>query len=357
MNHLRVTYIDAWRFVAIAIVILCHIIAYSHPWYREVAPALVWRFQAMGTVGVQVFFCISGFVICLGMVREKHRFGNISMRAFYIRRACRILPPLLLYIVVVALLARAGVLHVPTPQLFQSAAFLCNIKIMSECVWPLGHTWSLAYEEQFYLVFPLLFGWLALSAKRERIALVILVLGIGALIAFVIGNKNLSMALEHFLCMSAGCACALYWDRLGPRFARMPLLPWLLAVGLIASTCLFAIPSSIRYSVIPFLIPVLICIAVLGTPMHNDIVAGIFGNRALVYLGQISYSIYLWQQLATDDYGFASPLVALALLLGVFIFSHFSFKLFESKIIRYGAQKAARAPVVAEPPQPHARSV
>jgi peptidoglycan/LPS O-acetylase OafA/YrhL len=346
MTHSRVTYIDAWRFVAIATVILCHIVVYSHPWYRQVAPALVWRFQAMGTVGVQVFFCISGFVICIGMLREMQRFGNISMRAFYIRRACRILPPLLLYILVIAVLAQAHVLSVPTPQLFQSMAFLCNIKSLPDCAWPLGHTWSLAYEEQFYLVFPLLFVWLALSSVRWRIAIVMLVLAMGAVFAFAIGNKNLSMAMEHFLCMSAGCACAQYWDWLGPRFARLPAALWLLAVALIAATCLFAIPPSIRYSVVPLLIPVLICIAVLGTPMRYKPIADVFGNPALVYLGQISYTIYLWQQLATDDFGFASPMVALWLLLGVFIFAHFSFKLFESPMILFGAQKAARLPAV-----------
>jgi peptidoglycan/LPS O-acetylase OafA/YrhL len=342
MNHSRVHHIDAWRFVAIAIVILCHMVAYSHPWYRETAPAIVWRVQAMGTIGVQVFFCISGYVICFGMLREKRRFGDISMRGFYIRRACRILPPLVLYVFAVATLAQAGVLRVPTLQLFQSIGFLCNIKSLPECVWPLGHTWSLAYEEQFYLVFPWLFGCLALSLKRQRIALVIAVLGIGALVAFAIDNKNLSMAAEHFLCMSAGCACALYWDRLSPIFIRMPVALWILSVALIFATCFFTISPSIRYSLIPFVIPGLICIAVFGTPIRYPAINAFFSNSVVVYFGQISYTIYLWQQLATDDYGFASPLSAILLVMGVFIFADVSYRFFEMRFIRFGVQLTTR---------------
>jgi peptidoglycan/LPS O-acetylase OafA/YrhL len=91
-NNDRIEHIDVWRFLAIALVIFSHIIKFSHPWYKETLPSLVWRAEPLRALGVKLFFCISGFVICRGMLKENIKNGTVNMRAFYVRRACRIFP-------------------------------------------------------------------------------------------------------------------------------------------------------------------------------------------------------------------------------------------------------------------------
>jgi len=81
---------------------------------------------------------------------------------------------------------------------------------------------------------------------------------------------------------------------------------------------------------------------VFGAPLHHPPVGKLFGNARLVYLGQISYTIYLWQQVATADYGFTSPLVVFALLGMVLLLAHFSYQLLELPLIRLGRQWSSR---------------
>jgi peptidoglycan/LPS O-acetylase OafA/YrhL len=308
-------------------------------------PGVVWRLSAMGTTGVQIFFCISGYVICSGMMRESKKFGSVSLRGFYRRRAYRILPPLFVYILTVAALTSLGVFKVPAIQFAQASAFLCNIKPLGICGWTLGHTWSLAYEEQFYLVFPVIFSALALMKHQSRLGGIILALGAGCLIAYFASAPFTSTYLGHFLCMLSGCGCAMYWAQIEPFLKKLPMMGWALAVVLIPSLSLFVPPPAIQFGLYPIVMPMLICIAVLGTPIQRPAVRRIFTNPKLVYLGQISYSVYLWQQLATADYGFSSPLPALIMVLGVLVLAHFSYQYFELPMIKYGSAQRALTPI------------
>jgi len=94
--------------------------------------------------------------------------------------------------------------------------------------------------------------------------------------------------------------------------------------------------------VYPAVAPLAICVLVLGTPLRHARVGAVFGNPRLSYLGQISYTVYLWQQAALDDYGLASPLPAFALLALVFWLAHLSFRHLEMPLIRIGAAWSAR---------------
>src|ERR1700683_392352 len=108
-----------------------------------------------GPLGVQIFFVISGYIITALMLREHQRNGRVSLAAFYVRRAFRILPPLWLMLATTALLSLAGYIHVGPKSFLMAASFTCNTQPTS-CGWFAGHTWSVATEEQFYLFWPLL---------------------------------------------------------------------------------------------------------------------------------------------------------------------------------------------------------
>lgn len=346
MNDARLHQVDVWRFIAIGLVLSSHLIAYSHPWYATVADGLVWRVEILGLVGVKIFFCISGFVICRGMVREWESTGRLDMRAFYRRRMFRILPPLFVFIGVVALLDAVGVFDLPPASFLRSATFLCNVESLGSCTWPLAHTWSLAYEEQFYLLFPLLFSLFMLALHRRRIGVLCLALAIGCVITHFSGNRMINACFGYLLCMLAGCACALHWEPLQRLLRKLPIAIWGASLlTLFASGCVL-VPGLVSEIAFPLGLPVLICIAVFGTPMHCPLIRALFCNRHLAHLGQISYGIYLWQQLATSNYGFASPIPAWGLVLAAIVFAHYSFVYFEMPLIRRGA---AKPPTVSKP--------
>lgn len=348
MNSHRLHHIDVWRFIAIALVIICHVVAYSHPWYREAVPGLVWRLQPNGTVGVQIFFCISGFVICRGLMREASTPAGISLRGFFIRRAYRILPPLFIYVAFVAALNALGVFTVQPAQFAQAATFLCNLAPVGHCGWELGHTWSLAYEEQFYLAFPFLVIWLSLTTRPERLLAILSALAASLVaLALVNGHSLTGEYIGHFICMLSGCAMALYWGRLQSIMARISVATWLLAVLLMVGLNAVPLPLFVRQVVQPILLPALICVAVFGTPLHHPQVRRLFLNPTLSHLGRISYGAYLWQQLATGDYGFDSPFVSLFLLVGVFALAHYSYIKLEVPLMKIGARRAAAKPVCA----------
>ena len=339
----RVPYIDAWRFFAIALVIVSHVLEFSHSVYGDVLPGLIWRIHPMGPLGVHIFFCISGYVICRGMMKEVATYGSLSMRDFYLRRVLRIVPPFLLYLSFLTIMVQLGIIEMTAPQFMQSASFLCNIKLVGECGWYVGHTWSLAFEEQFYMVFPLIFVGMAIARKRRKLLPVIGALLAAVMLAHLASQPALAYYLSIFGYMLWGCAFALYEDTLAPRLKRMPVALWCAGCAALVGVHFVALPAFWMDVVYPLLAPLIICAVVFGAPLHHPPVGKLFGNARLVYLGQISYTIYLWQQVATADYGFTSPLVVFALLGMVLLLAHFSYQLLELPLIRLGRQWSSRS--------------
>lgn len=336
----RLQHIDAWRAAAIVLVLACHVVVYSHPWYGSVFPAMIWHTQGLGTLGVRIFFCISGYVICRGMLHEKAATDAVSLRAFYIRRAYRILPPLLLFLLAVQAMSLMGA-PVAFPQIAQATLFLCNVDILGNCGWYLGHTWSLAYEEQFYLVFPLLF--IAFKFHDSKTGLVVLMTATIAagLLANALSYPLLGACFFHFLCIMAGCMCAMFHEHWTGKSPTFPTAAWLAILALLFSFDLISPLSWAGKFVIPVLTPLLICASVFLTPMHAPWVARIFSNESVIRFGRISYGVYLWQQLATADYKFASPLWTFGLLTAAILWSYFLFEFLELPFIRRGRLASA----------------
>ncbi len=105
--------------------------------------------------GVELFFVLSGFLITTMLLREAGRVGGPNLRHFYLRRATRILPPLLVYLGVVAAVCLGAGPAVPWRALGTAALFLTNV-VPGEATVFTAHLWSLAVEEQFYLFWPVL---------------------------------------------------------------------------------------------------------------------------------------------------------------------------------------------------------
>jgi len=327
----RIDYIDAWRFLAVVMVIQSHIFVYSGLKISFLTPYLD-QLDRLGELGVLVFFVISGFVICSGLVAEKKRTGTICLSAFYLRRFYRIIPPLWLYLSCLLLLDAIDIVEISPQQALISASFLCNMPFPDGCSWFAGHTWTLAYEEQFYLVFPLLMLIVPLVNNSLRFGIAIAGLAIGSVVLNSMGHLLISDYLMYFIFLLIGCCCALLPAKIIGRIRQMHVAVWLsvIALLLIGIGCL---PGGLEKQVKAVCYPVLILLMVLGTPTQVKAIALVFKNRRLGYLGRISYTVYLWQELATGD--------CVGWLTFVYIAAVFAFAMFSYRYIELPFQRTA----------------
>jgi peptidoglycan/LPS O-acetylase OafA/YrhL len=212
-------------------------------------------------IGVDLFFVLSGFLITSLLLRERQRAGAISLRRFWLRRGLRLFPALLcavLFALVMARWATSGQWHTTWTGLPWVFAYLGNwASAAGGYTHPplalLGPTWSLAIEEQFYLVWPLLMAfWLTARSRPERAATIM------ASLACLAGLYNL-WAMEHWgwlpaynrsdthaMGLCAGCALALAVKG-RPEAIVLPirarqLLQWA-ALGALALFCYICIFS------------------------------------------------------------------------------------------------------------------
>ncbi len=270
-----------------------------------------------GYVGVDVFFVISGFVITGLLLRERSSTGSTSMAGFYARRARRILPAATLVILatVAATYAVLGlVAGNPTADAGRwTAVFLSNF----HSIWtssnyfgaqaaqsPLLHFWSLAVEEQFYVVFPILFLLFASVGKRISIRLrigAVLVAIIAASLSWSIIETSSNRVVAYLSPfpraweLALGCLIAVvgpHWKKIGDQASR--ILGWL-GIAAILTAC-FAFSSSTPYPGVAALLPTLGSAAVIiaGFRVPTGGVEWAIGSWGFLELGAISYSLYLW---------------------------------------------------------------
>ncbi|GAA2544829.1 SGNH hydrolase domain-containing protein [Winogradskya consettensis] len=293
-------------------------------------------FFSGGYVGVDVFFVISGFLITGLLLREADRTGRISIPRFYARRALRLLPASAVVVVATVI---ASALWLPPLRLasivsdaLHTSVYAMNWRLAAVGTdylnadadpSPLQHFWSLAVEEQFYLLWPLLI--IAFRAKRAQA---------GVLIALTVVSLGLSLWQTR---ANAGWAYfgahTRAWELgVGALLAVFALrLPrWCVPAGLLA----VAASALVFTAQTPFpgyaaLLPVLGTAAVIAGGTGNP--AGILGHPALQGIGRLSYSWYLWHwptlmiapaMLGRPLAGWENVLVALgALVLAMFTYA------------------------------------
>jgi len=146
----RVPTMDGFRAIAIILVVL------HHTSYTLGSTALSNFFIFAPHLGVDFSFVVSGFLITLLLLREKQRFGKISLKQFYLRRSLRLLPALAVYLVAIFLLTLITHARIPAIDWATACTFMVCFKT-HDVAWVLGHLWTASVEEHFYIVWPLLF--------------------------------------------------------------------------------------------------------------------------------------------------------------------------------------------------------
>lgn len=170
----RLPCLDGLRAVGIIFVIVCHL-QYVVSWHPRGIVKAIWN--GLGPLGVNIFFGLSGYLITHLLVKEFRRSGTVSLKNFYMRRALRIFPAFYVYLGVICSLVIWGVLEIPTAQLARAAIYLTNYFPCygTPDFWFVGHTWSLAVEEQFYLFWPVML-FLVGVGRGKWLALLLIVL-------------------------------------------------------------------------------------------------------------------------------------------------------------------------------------
>jgi peptidoglycan/LPS O-acetylase OafA/YrhL len=264
-----------------------------------------------GGFGVTVFFFLSGYLITSLLRDEADKTGTISLKAFYFRRVLRIFPPCYLTVILVSSLAAAGILYNRESYSSLVSAFLYFSNYWNILGWGnlpagLGILWSLAVEEHYYLLFPLLYAWFVRrSIDRKRQVALLITLCMTALAwrccrAFVMHSswENIYEGTDtRFDSILAGCVLAIVANpRLGDRVEWLTKHASRLAVGgmfLIGFCFVYRNPlfrDTFRYTLLEIgLFPIFFFVT---SPGHSR-VSRCLEWCALRYLGQLSYSMYL----------------------------------------------------------------
>jgi peptidoglycan/LPS O-acetylase OafA/YrhL len=334
--------LDGWRALSITAVILCH------DKLHQIGPfSTVWLYDH-GYLGVNVFFTISGLLICSRLLAEEKKTGSIGISNFYVRRAFRILPPAIFYLAVIALLAGVAGLPVGIPEILAAIFFVHNYSFFFmhlQSVYPYytSHFWSLAVEEHFYFILPAL---LVFAPKRWRIpsllTLAILV-GVHRFLHRTTAMNHTEMRLDALL-VPAAIAIALQKDSIRAQLTRWLRLWPLLAVAMFA---LVTYGSSFQLQSLALAWITLFLL--LGTILRPASLFGRFLELPTIrWIGRLSYSLYLWHPLfVVTHFGNVAPrLSALQqwplCIVMTFACSLFSYYFVEQPCIRLGHRVASR---------------
>jgi peptidoglycan/LPS O-acetylase OafA/YrhL len=294
--------LDGWRALSIALVILHHSQIHCDV---PVVGALLQALSNAGEVGVELFFAISGLLICSRLLDEEARWGQISVRNFYIRRCFRILPAAICYLLVIAILAAFHIIPLLPVDWFGALFFFRNYAMVMEYMhhspvalhWYTAHFWSLSMEEHFYLLLP---GVLVLFKRTRHWVLSGFIIAV-ALRRFLVAHLMQSNYQIIFrtdthvdaLFIPALIALLLYPLLRNPAARRwIPAwsFPILLAFEVVLLRTRVPFFSTFQATVIPLLI--------LSTALHPCSLPGrVLEMKPVRWIGWISYSLYLWQQL------------------------------------------------------------
>jgi peptidoglycan/LPS O-acetylase OafA/YrhL len=276
----RIPSLDGLRAISIALVCIAHLT------HVKMVPEF---FGAYAITGVQIFFVISGYLITTLLLNERSQTSTINLRQFYIRRAYRILPAAAIFMLF------AFIVYGHELRWYDIAAMLLYlVNFDQNRPWMVGHLWSLGVEEQFYFLWPsVLRKW-----YRNRIAILLAAVAFAPIFRaacyhFRIPGAGFGMFPAVADTLAIGCLLAI----LSPRIPRIP--GWAAIIMLLAVVFVprFDAVSPTRTLFALFVLSPISQCSIAGLVLHViQRPYRVLNFAPVVWLGRISYSLYLWQQ-------------------------------------------------------------
>ncbi|WP_279214355.1 acyltransferase family protein [Delftia acidovorans] len=269
------------------------------------------RLVKMGSWGVDIFFVLSGFLLTIPLLRQKddQNFGN-SLLEFYKRRALRIFPAYYFTLLILIYLLLFGLGNLP-----KTGEMLLHTLLINPWfdVAPLrGAFWSLPVEALFYVFLPFLILFSKKTKAFYKIFISIVILAI--LFRYAIFNISTIEDKGKYLfsffgrmdqfAIGAICAYLSLQKRTTPRKGM-----WILIAGIIGMITFIAIidrrgsmfeKRDYFYYFYQSIVAFISALIIFGATTQSKLARGLFGNRAMIFIGTISYSIYLWHTIFLD---------------------------------------------------------
>lgn len=295
-DHNRIPSLDGLRCIAVSLVLFSHLLG-TRGFFSPAKTSLLYGF---GNLGVQVFFVISGYLITHLLLSELQRSNKIHLGKFYFRRTLRIFPPCYFMIGGLILLTAVGWNTLTPKDAFHALTYTSNYYPGRS--WNIGHTWSLGVEEQFYLLWPAV---LVLLGIRKGLFAAASVIFISPVIRVLLWHFYKLPDIGHRFetiadAIATGCLLAGMREWLhGQKLYKTTLeSKFLAAAPIFVLGALILGPHPMTYfAVSPTVINLAIALCLdFSITYHRGLVGGILNSRPFVFLGVISYSTYLWQQ-------------------------------------------------------------
>jgi peptidoglycan/LPS O-acetylase OafA/YrhL len=309
----RIPSLDGWRAIAILLVLGSHTLFTSF-FPKALEPWVGWIFD--GELGVRIFLVLSGFLISLLLLKETERTGTLSLRRFYLRRIFRIFPIYFAYLAVLAALTLCGLYSDSAGSWIGCLTFTRNMlgRGRSGTI----HFWSLAVEEQFYLLWPVMVSALRLWKHRALYLAILLVpIAICPIIRCSFVSDNLGATLSGRILgprsilvyadsLATGCLGAwLAWKSSARwEWQRRHTLILLACFAALVGGHLLQVAGTGR--AIDAVIPTVQAWAILGCiwlgTNEHSLGFGVLNSRPMVTIGVLSYSIYVWHLLFVSHF-------------------------------------------------------
>ena len=320
---------------------------------RAVAALLVTIYHAHlvpgGFIGVDIFYVISGYLITGLIIREIDKTGRLDLNQFYQRRIKRLLPTSVFVLLVTGIV---GIFVLPAitrdalgRDLFAAAAYVSNYLFawwendyqnLNATPSPFIHYWSLAVEEQFYVVWPIFILFLSRYGKRAILNGVAIVTALSLLLSVYLTAVAPIWAFYSLPTRAWELGVGALLLFIPEKYLRNRFLPWVGAIGLSVGTLSFN--ESTAFPGINALLPVLATAVLIATiPIWPRFFNDLSNNRLMQWLGAISYPLYLWHwpALVLPSSALGRPLrireTVLCVLLTIFL-AHYTSKFIEQPL-------------------------
>ncbi len=311
IEKLKYPSLNGLRAISIIFVIIHHLsiknqIFHGIAEFKWLSP--ITSFLSDGHLGVNVFFVISGFLITSLLLKEEMQWKTISLKNFYIRRTLRIFPAYYFLLLVYFILQLFNFIHIEKSSWLTAITYTKYFNWYSD--WVTAHAWSLSIEEHFYLFWPLLFKSGVKIRKWTPVILIILVPIIRTFAYFypTVLFNDLSI-FTRIDAIAMGCLFALYKKDIlkiiTPHWSKVFIISFLILFSLryfpliadkihLGFSFIFT-PLGLTHGTIANLLISLIMMYSIFGPQKAWF--KMLNLPVLNYIGLLSYSLYLWQQI------------------------------------------------------------